>query len=207
MEIKLDNIGKRYNRHWVFKDISCDFASGSRTSIVGANGSGKSTLVKILSGYLSPSAGQITFSINGIQLTRENIYKEVSVCAPYVNVPGDLTLIELLNFHHSLRPLDCTTDEFVEICQLSAHGDKQIRHFSSGMQQRVRLSLALLTKSSLVILDEPTSNLDKRGIAWFQELLNSHSQGKTVIIGSNHNPDETENSLVAVDLGAGAVSE
>jgi ABC-type multidrug transport system ATPase subunit len=207
LEIKLENIGKRYNRHWVFKDVSYDFSTGSRSSIVGANGSGKSTLVKIIGGYLSPSAGKISFYLDGKELIREDIFKEVSFCAPYVNVPGDLTLFELLNFHHSLRPLSCTTSEFVEICQLPAHGDKQIRHFSSGMQQRVRLSLALLTQSSLVILDEPSSNLDKRGIAWFQELLNSHSLGKTIIIGSNHNLNETENSPVAIDLGSGAVSE
>lgn len=207
MEIQLENIGKRFNRHWIFRGIEHQFSSGSITSIVGANGSGKSTLVKILSGFLTPTEGHVLFSHLNQEVKNEDLYKYVAYCAPYVKVPGDLTLEELLHFHNGLKPLSCSIDEFLDICQLGNHGKKQVKHFSSGMQQRVKLALALLSDVSLVVLDEPSSNLDRRGIQWLQRLMSSHIDGKTIIIGSNHNKDEIGDAPIAIDLGTGAVFE
>jgi len=207
LEIRLQNIGKRFNRHWTFRSLSHQFNSGSVSSIIGANGSGKSTLVKILSGFLTPTEGEVQFTHLGSTVSKEDLYSQVAYCAPYVKVPGDLTLLELLHFHNGLKPLACSTEEFLDICQLAAHSEKPIKHFSSGMQQRARLALAIMSDVPLIVLDEPSSNLDRKGIRWFQELMNTYSRQKTIIIGSNHNQDEIQDYPIAIDLGTGAISK
>lgn len=207
MQVSLENIGKRFVRHWVFKDINQQLPSGSRSCILGRNGSGKSTLLKIISGHLSPTAGVVRYELDNAEVSREDIYHHVSYCAPYVSLPGDLTLRELLEFQSKLKPMDHSVEEIMAICKLDQHASKQIKNFSSGMQQRAKLAIALLSKSSLVILDEPTSNLDETGISWFQDMLSRTSDNKTVVIGSNHNAQETAGCEHLLDLGTGATSE
>ncbi|NNE55397.1 MAG: ABC transporter ATP-binding protein [Flavobacteriales bacterium] len=192
MKVQLDNIGKRYKRDWIIKDLSHVFEPNSKTAITGPNGSGKSTLLKMLSGYLTPNQGSISFIHESTFLERENIFKNVSYCAPYTNVPSEFTLIELLRFQHSLKPFaqNFDVDQIPDRLTLGAHKNKLISNFSSGMRQRVKLGMALFSDASLVLLDEPTSNLDKAGIEWFSEAVSNHTSNKTVIICSNNQPAE-----------------
>lgn len=198
MDIQLQDIGRRFGRDWIFRHISQDIPAHSHALIVGRNGSGKSTLLQIISGFLSPSEGTLNFG------SEEQIDPNmVSLAAPYLDVYDDLTLSELISFHLRFRQLREGVDEkrFIDILQLTPHAGKRIANFSSGMRQRVRLGLAILTESQLLLLDEPTSNLDREAIQWYRKLLEEHSKERTVIVSSNHQSDDYLKADLTIDVG------
>ena len=152
MNIQLENISKRYGFEWIFKQINYQFEPGNKYAVVGPNGSGKSTLLKIISGGLVPTSGKINFSIPHKRVTDEiESAKEISFAAPYISLPEDFTLEELYDFHASFKKMKTTgKDEFLEISQLGIHKKKYVKNFSSGMKQRLKLSLAFLTESQVL---------------------------------------------------------
>ena len=99
MLVSLRNIGKRYNKRFIFKGIDGDFALNDKIAFLGNNGSGKSTLVRICAGYLSPDEGEISFELNGLMADKENVYKHIAISAPYVELIEEMTLLEFLEFH------------------------------------------------------------------------------------------------------------
>ena len=188
MEVSLHNLAKRYNKEWIFKDLSYDLKSGNNYALVGSNGSGKSTLLQIISGYHLPSAGSIIYSKNNKTVAAEDIYQYISLSTPYMELIEDFTLFEHLQFHFKFRKLRAhlNIDKVIQNCMLENARNKYIKNFSSGMKQRLKLALSFYTESELVLLDEPTSNLDVQGIAWYQEKVRELSQtDTTVIIASN----------------------
>lgn len=187
MTINLQNIGKRYRREWIFKGVNLNIATGQRTAVTGPNGSGKSTLLSVLSGFLSPSKGKISFSLSGKNLDSDNLYQSVSIAAPYIELIEEMTLLEAVHFHQKFKalPSDWTSQYFIERCYLQKSKNKQLRHFSSGMKQRVKLGLAICSSSPLLLLDEPTTNLDEAGAHWYQQLLEEHIAQRTLFIASN----------------------
>ena len=138
-------------------------------AITGPNGCGKSSFAQILSGYSTPTSGELTYSINGKSVPVEEIYKHLSFAAPYVELIEEFTLNELLQFHFDLKaPIEeIEVGAIPDLMNLSKSRNKQIRNFSSGMKQRLKLGLAFFTPGHLVILDEPTTNLDESGVEWY----------------------------------------
>lgn len=201
MQIELIKIGKRFNRNWIFKDVDFTFKSGSKTVIKGANGSGKSTLLKIISTAEIPSAGELSFTKNNQSIALTNVYSSLTFIGPYVDLPSEFTLSEICAFHlkfkHFLNGL--SVDNFTELVQLGAAKNKRYKNFSSGMKQRLKLGLAICSNSSLLLLDEPCSNLDADGRELYKRLLNDFTNDRTVIIASNNDKDEIngiQNSLL-----------
>lgn len=201
MKIELTKIGKRFNRHWIFKEIDFTFNSGSQTVIKGTNGSGKSTLLKIISAAELPSSGKINYQKSGQNIGPNAVFKELSYTAPYIDLPSELNLIEICNFHlkfkHFINHL--SIDHFAQLIQLNDAKNKVYRNYSSGMKQRLKLGLALCSNTSVLLLDEPCSNLDNDGRKLYRRLLSEYGKGRTVIIASNNDPDEMnniENSLL-----------
>ena len=196
MKLEVKNIYKRYIAKYIIKDFSYLFESGKTYGISGPNGSGKSTLIQILSGYLSSSKGTIEYQAqNGENISREEIYKYLSIVAPYMELDTELTPTELFNHLKNFKQFACSTvNELMEIANLKGNKNKQIMHFSSGMNQRLELSLAMLSDAELVILDEPTSFLDEESKLWWKQMLNNYTKNKTVIIASNDqfDLDQTE---------------
>lgn len=187
MEITVHNLGKRYNREWVFRKMDLRFAEGSKTAITGYNGSGKSTLLRILSGYTLPSEGTVTFG--GKNAAHSDMQTFFSFCAPYQQLIEEFTLTEHLNFHGQFREPLIALSDMIKQSDLEKAKNKQVREFSSGMKQRLRLALAFYFTSKIVFLDEPTSNLDTSGSAWYQELIRQHTGARSLVIASNQ-PDE-----------------
>lgn len=185
MEISLSSVGKRYGFEWIFRNIDFNFQSGYSYALTGHNGSGKSTLLKILSGGLSPSEGRLTFINEGKELNQIQIAENVAYAAPYIHLIDDFTLQEMLEFHFRFKKMAVSQDEFMTILGLTAHKNKPVSKFSSGMMQRLKLSLAILTKSDILLLDEPTSYLDEHAIQWYRNLLSENIQDRLIIIGSN----------------------
>ena len=180
MTIELNDIGKKFNRRWIFKGVSESIAEGSRLAIVGRNGSGKSTLLKIIGGFLTPSKGSVEYSPN-----QENNQLAISFAAPYQHLMEEFTLIEHLGFHAKFRKPTISFEEMMAQSGLEAAKDEVIGGFSSGMHQRLRLCLAFFFDARIILLDEPTSNLDDAGMQWYQQLIESTPANKTIIIASN----------------------
>jgi ABC-type multidrug transport system ATPase subunit len=192
MKVQLQNIGKRFNRDWVFKEMSMEFDSQTCTAIIGGNGSGKSTLLQILSGYLSPSAGSISWQLNNTPVRVEELYKQLSWATPYVSVYDEFTLKENVEFFLKFKSLSygMGVNEFAEIVQLQSQINKPLKQYSSGMRQRVKLGLAILADTPLLLLDEPTSHLDAHYSKWYQTILSENQTNRTIFIASNNNADE-----------------
>lgn len=192
MQISLDNVGKKFHRQWVFRNVKLNIKSGDRMAVCGANGSGKSTLLKLISAALVPTEGNILYQTDGEKLPEEMVFRYVSFAAPYLELIEEYTLNELLRFHFALRkPLDgLNVSDVLDISGLDHAKDKYIRHYSSGMKQRLRLSLALLTDSRLLLLDEPLSNLDAGAADWYRSLMEQYGADRTILVGSNHQQAE-----------------
>ncbi|PWS27871.1 ABC transporter ATP-binding protein [Pedobacter yonginense] len=186
MKISLNNVGRRFNKEWIFKNLTADFVSGQSYAILGPNGSGKSTLLSVLTGSLTPSEGEISYS-NPSEIEVESIYKYMSLAAPYLELIETFTLREIIEFHFKFKNFATGVDakQLLSILGLEKSSNKQIRYFSSGMKQRTKLALACCADSPILFLDEPTSNLDVQGINWYRELIENFSKDKLTIIGSN----------------------
>ena len=187
MTIALQNAGKRYRLEWIFRNLNYSFQSGRRYAILGPNGSGKSTLLKVLSGHLSPSKGQVEFAANGQKIDAELVYQRVSYAAPYIELIEEFTLEEHLHFHAKLKPLlpGMDPNRLGELLALPRARTKEIRFFSSGMKQRLKLALAICSAAPILLLDEPATNLDEQGVAWYKNLLQEYAADRLVIIASN----------------------
>ncbi|MGY3053328.1 ABC-type multidrug transport system ATPase subunit [Pedobacter sp. UYEF25] len=187
MKITLKNIGRRFNREWIFKHVDYEFTSGNCYAILGANGSGKSTLISILNGSLTPSEGQILYSHNQSPVDISDVYKKISFAAPYLELVETFTLIELINFHFKFKEFTpgMNTSNLIDLLGLQKSANKEIRYFSSGMKQRTKLAIAFCAASPILFLDEPTSNLDVQGLDWYRELTKNFSADKLIIVGSN----------------------
>ena len=191
MKISLTDAGKRFNREWIFRHLNYTFEEGQSYAITGPNGSGKSTLLQVLSGSMMLSEGNVQYSLSNAQYSIETIYQQVSIGAPYLEVVEEMTLKEFLGFHHGFKPFlnGLTTDKIISILALEKAANKQIRYYSSGMKQRVRLAQCIFSDTQIVLLDEPCTNLDAAGIELYQQLINDYCKNRLVIVSSN---DEIE---------------
>ena len=199
MTICLSDAGKRYNRDWIFRHVNYSFESGQSYAITGPNGSGKSTLLQALSGGMYINEGKIEYKSGSLEfrldtasnISSENIYKQVSICAPYLEVIEEMTLNEFLDFHNKFKPLlpGITTAYIISTLGLEKAVNKQIRFYSSGMKQRVKLAQCIFSDTAIVLLDEPCTNLDTEGIELYHRLINDYCKDRLVVVSSN---DEVE---------------
>ncbi len=193
IEIQLEEASKRFQYEWIFKNLSLTISQGQSIALTGSNGSGKSTLLKCISGAIPISSGHIRFKQLDKILPESDWFNFLTISAPYLELPEEFTLSELIDFHFKFKlPLNkISKEEILEIIYLEAHADKVISQFSSGMKQRLKLGLALLSEVPVVLLDEPTSNLDRKGIEWYQDLIDKFGQNRILIVCSNE-PREYE---------------
>ncbi|SFC01974.1 ABC-type multidrug transport system, ATPase component [Parapedobacter composti] len=187
MEIILEGIGRRFNRDWIFRHLDYRFTAGQRYAILGPNGSGKSTLLQVVASSLTPSAGHITYRLAGKAVEPDEMYRYLALAAPYIELIEEFSLREQLRFHFSHKNYLAGFNEqaIIDFLELHAAKDKQLRHFSSGMKQRVKLVLACCADTPLILLDEPTSNLDEPGVNWYLRLVERTAHGRLLIICSN----------------------
>jgi ABC-type multidrug transport system ATPase subunit len=200
MKIRLDSIGKKFSAEWVFRDVSFTFEEHTTTAILGRNGSGKSTLLQVAAGNLHPTAGKITYTLEGSTISNDDIFRHLSMAAPYLELIEDFTLEEMLRFHFSFKRYLPGHDarSLTGLLEFPAMKHKQINKFSSGMKQRLKLILALFSDVPLVLLDEPTMNLDQAGTAWYLDLMHRFAGNRTMIICSNLH--QTESAFAAKTL-------
>lgn len=193
MRITLSGVAKQFSREKVFQNADHVFEAGSRTAILGPNGSGKSTLLQVVAGALVPTAGSLVHAFDGKDLEQEEVHRHVSIAAPYLDLYEELSLRETIATHARFKPFrpGISQAEVAEAAYLQGHLEKPVSNFSSGMKQRLKLALAILSDTPLLLLDEPASNLDVEGIAWFRALLLGHMEGRTLLVASNRQAEET----------------
>ncbi|SJZ35569.1 ABC-type multidrug transport system, ATPase component [Sediminibacterium ginsengisoli] len=187
MKIVLTDAGKRFNRDWIFRRATCAFEQGKSYAITGPNGSGKSTLLQVIAGSMNPSEGKVDYSRDGNIISSEQVFRELAIAAPYLEIIEEMTAREFLTFHSSFKPFinGLSVDQALDIVNLSGAADKQIRYYSSGMKQRVKLAQAIFPDLPIVLLDEPCTNLDVSGYELYYDLLHTYCKDKLVIVCSN----------------------
>jgi ABC-type multidrug transport system ATPase subunit len=190
--INLTNAGKKFGREWIFRKVHLDIAAGQKIAILGLNGSGKSTLLQALTGYLTLNEGELTYSINQEKIEEEKLYAYISLASPYLELVEDFTLQEQIEHAAIYKAFSnkLTTENIVELSGLAAHKDKYIKLFSSGMKQRLKLTLAILADAPILFLDEPTTNLDATVIDWYKNMIANYALHKTIVVCSNSIKDE-----------------
>lgn len=208
MEIRLENTGRKFNNEWIFRNINFTFESGSSCAILGRNGSGKSTLLQVIAGNLHPSAGTVHYTHEGKAVSDTRIFRHLSLVAPYQELIEEFTLREMLEFHFAFKQMTAgfSVEKISGILGFGNTRQKPIRQFSSGMKQRVKLACALFSDTRLLLLDEPTTNLDKAGTEWYLNLMSEYTSGRTVIICSNMHHTESgfcKNTLNIEDYKSG----
>ncbi len=203
MKISLQNIGRRFNRDWIFRGIDYTFESGRIYAVLGPNGSGKSTLLQVLNGSLAPSAGQISYFYEEKPVEIEDVYSHLSFAAPYLELIEEFTLSEVIDFHFKFKSYKPGIDKSEIIALLAMHDNrnKLIKYFSSGMKQRLKLALAFCADTPMLMLDEPTSNLDAQGIEWYLSLVQKFAKDRLTIICSNqaHEYSFCDEELIITD--------
>jgi ABC-type multidrug transport system ATPase subunit len=192
--IHTNGLAKRFNREWIFRKLSFEFKAGNTYGVTGPNGSGKSTLLQVLWGQSPPSAGTLSYTCHGNATLPEEIYRRISVATPYMDLIEEFTLQEQVAFHQKLKPFrdEITVEELISLMGLQNARNKQIVNFSSGMRQRVKLALAFFTRSEIIFLDEPGTNLDKNAFKWYREQLEiiQNKYPSTLILIASNDPEE-----------------
>ncbi len=204
LTIQLNNIGKRYIREWIFRGITLTFLPQEKWVILGANGSGKSTFLQLIASYQIPSEGEIIY-INTSQqpVDQLNRHKLASLASPYLELIEDFTALESMQHQAVFKPFQqqMREEQLLELAELKHVANKQVKYFSSGMKQRLKLALAILADTPLLLLDEPLANLDKKAVDWYKQLIRQYAMHKTIIVCSNTVTDEYEFCTKQLDIG------
>ena len=187
IRLELNGVGKRFNREWIFRDMTETFYPGQVYAVTGPNGAGKSTLLSVLWGQTPPSTGTVRYVGEKRTIPDDEAFLHLSIAAPYMDLIEELTLEEHLRFHFSMKRArnSMTSDDMLSQMYLEHARDKYISNFSSGMKQRVKLALAFFTDADIMFLDEPGTNLDRQAFEWYLRQLDQVPSGCTVFIASN----------------------
>lgn len=196
MEFKLigNNIRKSFGRLLVFESVNFELGVGSSLAIAGRNGSGKSTLVKIIAGLLSPSSGEVIYQIDGKKIDKIDWFKYVGFVAPYLQIYDEFTGYENLEILARIRGLKNYKEKIEDVLKrvnLYSRRYDLVRGYSSGMKQRLKYACALLHEPILLILDEPTSNLDIEGVEMVWAIAEEQKKKGILIVATNE-PEELQ---------------
>jgi ABC-type multidrug transport system ATPase subunit len=185
--IILDNVGKKFNREWIFRGLSCEISPGEKMVILGGNGSGKSTLLQAISSFVSVNEGSVNYFDPEKKIEPESFKDHLSFASPYLQLVEEFTATELIEHLLNFKKFRAgmSSSEILKMAELSHAGNKFVKQYSSGMKQRLKLALAILADSNILMLDEPLSNLDKNGAAWYKNMIDNHAGDRTVIVCSN----------------------
>jgi len=192
MKLSLQNIEKNFGERQIFSNINFSIESGQSVALVGPNGSGKTTLVKIICGLIRPSQGIVTFMDKGERIDPLAVYKQIGLVSPYLELYEELTARENLKFFGRMRKtsnLDNRINHLMMRINLKGREDDPVKTFSSGMRQRLKYVFALLSEPEVLVLDEPTSNLDADGFERVYKIMDEQKQERILIIATNDKND------------------
>jgi ABC-type multidrug transport system ATPase subunit len=187
LSIALEEVEVRFRRQLLFPPLSWQFESGKTYAITGPNGSGKTTLLRIIAGQKRADGGKISWQKDSKELDPESWYSDLSWSGPYLEYPNELDLQDLLNQHFWFKSpvANLSVNDIPTLLNLKPHLDKKVKLFSSGMLHRLKTGLAVLTQSEVLLLDEPTANMDVENRTRMLDLIQQYKHNRLVIIASN----------------------
>ncbi len=188
MNIKFENVSKKFGSKKVIKNFSKSFKR-KKYAIVGDNGSGKSTLLQLISNLMTPSDGKIIYSLDDIKIDKELFIKKIIFSAPYQKLVEELTVKEFLIFHYKFRDYIKNPLTILSEFGLENFKNTQIKNLSSGSEQKLKLLISFNTKADFILLDEPTTNLDRKGITIYTKTIKKYSKDRGIIIATNREKD------------------
>ena len=188
--IKVENLSKNYGSVKAVKSISFELNDGQIVGFLGANGAGKSTTLKIMTGYISPSSGNVFYDNRNIQDNTSEIQKDIGYLPELNPLYSEMIVHDYLKFIYDVRgiPENDFKNAFqrvVEECSLSAVAHRTIANCSKGYKQRIGLAAALIHDPKILILDEPVTGLDPNQIVEIRELIKKLGKEKIVIMSSH----------------------
>jgi heme exporter protein A len=186
------SLNKVFGRRLIFNNINFKFENNGIFGISGSNGSGKSTLVKIIAGIISSSSGKVIHKTGTEEILPEKLHNHLGFVSPYLVLYDEFSAWENLAYFAEIRGIPLDTDRvnyLLEKFLLINRKDDLVKTYSSGMKQRLKFIFALVHSPELLILDEPTSNLDAEGKENVYAILKKEAESSIVIIASNEVTD------------------
>lgn len=203
--LRAENLTKKFNRKVIFENINFELLPGSSTAITGRNGSGKSTLIKIIANLISATSGKLNIHNGSEQVKKENFYKYLGFVSPYLNLYDEFTGRENLEIVAYIRgiPHDNINDVLKRVGLYERRNDL-LKIYSSGMKQRLKIAFSILHNPQILLLDEPTSNLDTDGVGVVDDIANEYRKDRILIIATN---DAHEKSLCENEINLNKIKE
>jgi heme exporter protein A len=190
--LETSDLSKTFGRRLIFKDLSFTITENCIAGITGPNGSGKSTLVKILAGLISPSGGKVIHKNSSREIIPEKLHNYIGFVSPYLVLYDEFTAQENLEYFAKIRDVKFDKEKInglLEQFLLYKRRNDFVKTYSSGMKQRLKFIFALMHSPKLIILDEPTSNLDDEGKESVYKIAEAEGRNAIIIIASNEKTD------------------
>ena len=190
--LNAEKLTKKFGRRLIFKDLDFKFLENGIYGITGINGSGKSTLIKIIAGIISPSSGKIVHNLDDQVIDEEKLHNYIGFVAPYLIMYEEFSAWENLIHISNIRGIKFNKELFNSLLDdflLLNRKNDIVKTYSSGMKQRLKFIFALMHSPTILLFDEPTSNLDNEGKETVYRIINREGKNKIVIIASNERSD------------------
>lgn len=198
ISLEITNIRKEFDLRPVLKNLNFSLNKGNSLAITGRNGSGKSTLIKILAGILFQTSGKVSLQLGGKPVEREDYYKYTGLVSPYLNLYDEFTGFENLKLVTNIKGLpESSIGEVLKRVGLFERRHDLLKIYSSGMKQRLKIAFSIIHSPAVLLLDEPTSNLDAEGIKLVDKIADEYKHHSILIIATN---DEHERTLCENEL-------
>jgi heme exporter protein A len=203
IELRLDNVSKRFGARAVLRNVCAEVRTGEALVITGHNGSGKSTLLAVIAGLLRPDAGTVRLLEDGAEVPADAHRRYRSLVAPDLTLYGELTALENLEFFARVRSLAWSPAEAEALLArvgLAGRGRDLAGTFSSGMRVRLKYAVALQPEPRALLLDEPTAMLDVGGAEVVEGII-AEQRRRGVLVLATNDPSETRHGDLFLDLG------
>ena len=196
--LKTVDLEKSFLNKVIFRNVNLELKSGDSLAVTGRNGSGKSTLLKVLANLMKPNKGKVIVSNDSDVIPADKLHLCFGMIAPYLNLYDELTALENLEFFYDLKcgnlP-DSNKKEHLKYLlkriNLFNRRNDEVKNFSSGMKQRVKLAFAIINNPEILLMDEPRTNLDVEGIDLVYKIADEHKENGILIEATNE-PEDTK---------------
>jgi heme exporter protein A len=201
--LEIVELGKRFGRRPIFDNLSVEVERGQVLVVTGPNGSGKSTFLAVVAGLLRPTRGVVRYFEGEREVPLDERRRGLGLVAPDLVLYPELSALENLELLSRLRGSSPSRSELTGILQrvgLGGREEDRVGEYSSGMRQRVKYAFALMSRPGLMLLDEPTANLDSAGAALVAEVI-AEQQARGLLVLATNEPAETHHADLLLTLG------